>query len=214
VTQAGTVRALRNVAIGLAVLAPLAGSPARPSTGTTRPEIASELASVITRGEDRVAALALAEWIRDRMPGLRVVHVTPAGGRSDVDVVPTAAPLSLGALLRLPVGPDETLVLSSADATLAAQAWVLLRAAGHERTFVLAGGVDAWDRDVMSPTIARDASAEERRAFERVAAVSRYFGGLPHQGDRTTTFDVEDTDSRAQNAATPSTPARRRGCGG
>lgn len=214
-SQAGAARVLRNVAIGLAALAPFAGSPAPSSTSARSPEVVSELASVIARGEDHVTPLALAERIRDRMPGLRVVHVTPAWAPSDVvDAVPTAETLSLDALLRLPISPEDTLVLSSSDATLAAQAWVLLRTAGHERAFVLAGGVDAWDRDVMSPTIARDASPEQRVAFERVSAVSRYFGGLPRQGDRTTTFDSNPTAGLARGATASSTPPRRRGCGG
>ena len=97
-------------------------------------------------------------------------------------------------------------MLYSQGGAHAAQAWVMLRASGHRRVYFLRGGMDEWLADVMAPTLASGSSPADRQAFERVAEISRYFGGQPRElapGER--------------GPATVLTPravatARRRGC--
>jgi hypothetical protein len=54
----------------------------------------------------------------------------------------------------------------------------------------------------MSPTLAADAPAEARAAFERVAELSRCFGGTPRRL----------TAAAATGAAAAPVATRRRGC--
>jgi hypothetical protein len=59
---------------------------------------------------------------------------------------------------------------------------VLLRAMGLREVYFLRGGLTEWLDDVMQPSMAEDATPADRAAFERVAEVSRYFGGRPRVG--------------------------------
>jgi 3-mercaptopyruvate sulfurtransferase SseA len=46
---------------------------------------------------------------------------------------------------------DDTIVLISDGGAHAAQAWVFLRALGHEHVVFLRGGLGEWLDDVMNP---------------------------------------------------------------
>src|SRR5437868_15225004 len=117
-------RLLATAAIGLAILASLAGSPYRAHHGTIDVAL---LAQPVTREEDHVTALELAKWIKERRPGLRVLDVR---SRQEYDAyhVPTAEHLSLDSVATTPFQARETLVLYSEGGAHAAQAWVFLRA--------------------------------------------------------------------------------------
>src|SRR5207237_10298125 len=65
-------RWLAGAALALGVLAPLAGSPY--SSRHAVIDVAS-LARSVAREEDHVTALELAQWIKDRRPGLRVLDL-------------------------------------------------------------------------------------------------------------------------------------------
>jgi rhodanese-related sulfurtransferase len=163
----------------LAVLAALSGS-SRPSGGA-KIDVAA-LAHDIEHEDDHVTAIELAEWIKDRKPGLRVLDI-----RSDSEFaafhIPSAERLPLSALASMKPNASETLVLYSEGGAHAAQGWVLLRSLGFSKVYFLRGGLLDWMDDVMSPALADstgDAQADSMRAH--IAALSRYFGGVPHVG--------------------------------
>ena len=151
--------------------------------------------------DDHVTALELAQWIRERKAGLRVLDV-----RSDSEFaayhIPSAERVPLTALASLAPQDDETIVLYSEGGAHAAQGWVLLRSAGHRHVFFLRGELLDWMEDVMSPVLPADTS----RA--RVAALSRYFGGVPRVG----AAPLPATGATAATAATAVARIRRRGC--
>ena len=197
-----SLRALAVVAVGLALLAVVAGSPTRAASGTGASASldAAALATEIEHEDDHVTARELAEWIRSNKPGLRVLDV-----RSDSEFaryhIPSAELASLTAVAaRAPV-PGETLVLYSEGGAHAAQAWVLLRARGHEHVYFLRGGLLDWIDDVMSPIVSGDSASYD-------AALSRYFGGVP-RSER-----VPAGVMPAPHAIPPSAVerVRRRGC--
>jgi rhodanese-related sulfurtransferase len=156
------------------------------------------LAGEIDREADHVTAIELAEWIRDRKPGLRVLDV-----RADSEYaayhIPSAEHVPLARIASLRPAGGETLVLYSEGGAHAAQAWVLLRAVGFAHVYFLRGGLLDWMEDVMNPVLAADA--------ERVRAVSRYFGGVPRQAPA-----VTDSAAPRRDAATLVRQVRRRGC--
>jgi rhodanese-related sulfurtransferase len=171
-------RQLGKVALALGAAAPLVGSPYQGDHA--RIDVA-ELARIVERREDHISAVELAEWIRKGKPGLRVFDVRPQAEYDELHV-PTAQRVSLDSLGTVPVVPGETIVLYSTAGAHAAQGWVFLRALGHQNVVFLAGGMYEWMDQVMSPTLAIDATDRERAAFTRVAELSRYFGGLPRTG--------------------------------
>ena len=194
-------RLLAGLAIALGGLAPFAGSPYR--SASVAIDIRA-LAAAVAREEDHVTAVELARWIRHRKPSLRIVDVRDT---ADFEAfhLPNAERASVEHVVTMPFRPQDTIVLYSQGGAHAAQAWVLLRTAGHPRVYFLRGGIDEWLEDVMAPAIAADATAEERRAFESVADLSRYFGGTPRELP-----PGESPRSPARDL--PAAAARRHGC--
>lgn len=166
--------------------------------------IAAALASEIEHEEDHVTALELAQWIRERKPGLRVLDVRTDSEYAELHI-PSAEQVSLGRLATLEPRRDETLVLYSEGGAHAAQGWVLLRARGHERVYFLKGGLLDWMDEVMNPVIAPSTGRPAvDSATARVAALSRYFGGVPRVG--------ATPMLPATSAAAAVARVRRRGC--
>ena len=97
------------------------------------------------------------------------------------------------------------MVLYSAEGAHAAQGWVFLQALGYRQVYFLRGGLADWLQDVMNPSLPAGATAEQTAAFERVAPLARYFGGVPRAG---VTADV----TRAGAGGAPVARVRRRGC--
>jgi rhodanese-related sulfurtransferase len=167
-------RWLGGVALTLALLAPFAGSPYASSHG--RIDVAS-LARMVAREEDHVTALELAQWIKDRRPGLRIIDVRSTEEYGAYHV-PRAEHVALDSLATAPFRSDETVVLYSEGGAHAAQGWVFLRALGYQKVFFLRGGVYEWLEQVMNPTLG-DTTPAARDAFAHAAILSRYFGGVP-----------------------------------
>jgi hypothetical protein len=99
-------------------------------------------------------------------------------------------------------------VVYSDDDVRDAQAWANLSARGHRRSYVLSGGMPAWEEEVMAPVLRGDSA-------DYVAALSRYFGGAPRVDDgaldRSPPATTRDSVDRAI-AADAFGDAERRGC--
>jgi rhodanese-related sulfurtransferase len=177
-----------GVALVLGLAAAFAGTPDR--ARSARVDVES-LARAVEHEDDHVTAIELAEWIRERRPGLRVVDIR-SNDEFDALHIPTAERIPLSDLSKTPFRRDETIVLYSEGGAHAGQGWVFLRALGYTQVYFLRGGVREWLDDVMSPVIAPTATDSARKAFARVSDLSRYFGGSPRVGTGT--------------ASTPSSP--------
>jgi rhodanese-related sulfurtransferase len=151
------------LALGLGIAAAFTGAP-EPAAGS----LASRrlLADEIAREADHVTALELAAWIRERRPRLRVIDVRPDSEYAAYHV-PTAERMTLAQVAEAPFGAGETIVLYSEGGAHAAQAWVLLRAAGVRDAYFLRGGILEWLDDVMNPVESTE--------------LTRYFGGTARQ---------------------------------
>lgn len=199
------VRALGAGAVALGLSAAVAGEPhgfAKPSVDIDR------LAATVASGRDHVGALQLAEWIRDRKPGLRVIDVRDPADFAAVSI-PTAENIPIRRIASAAFAPGETVVLYSEQGAHAAQAWVFLKAMGVADVLFVAGGLADWRDEVMQPVLRADASPQEAAAFRRASALSLYFGGEPRVGG------VARTANPGGPAPTPSADLarlRRRGC--
>ena len=148
-------------AVALAVIAAFVGSP-DPRGGSDASMRA--LASEIEHETDHVTALELAQWIRQRKAGLRVLDVR-TDSEFDAYHIPTAERVPLSSLAATRFESNETLVLYSEGGAHAAQGWVLLRTAGHRNVYFLRGGILDWLDDVMNPATTSE--------------LTRYFGATP-----------------------------------
>lgn len=204
-------RLLAAAAAALGVLALVAGGPLSSRQGVDLPA----LARAVEAEEDHVTAVELAAWIRDARPGLRVVDVRSPAEFVEFSI-PTAENLSLTALTRASFGSDETVVLYSEGGAHAAQGWLLLRGRGVERVYFLREGLYEWLTRVMNPVLPEGTTAAERAAFDSVAELSRYFGGVPRAGGDPARDDAAAVLPVAPPAEGGSAAAvrrvRRRGC--
>ncbi len=199
-------KALAATAIVLAVSAAVVES----SHGGTKARLdAAALAHEIEHEDDHVTALELAQWIRDRKTGLRVIDVRP-DSEYQAFHIPSAERLALADVSKLTPKADETIVLYSEGGAHAAQGWVLLRALGHKRVFFLRGGLLDWMDDVMSPPLPEqkgNAAADSTR--NRIAELSRYFGGVPRVSDNPANATATHSATTAAEAVAK---LKRRGC--
>jgi rhodanese-related sulfurtransferase len=179
------VRGLGALAAVLGALAAVVGTPARAgravgATGARAPSGSRDAAA--EAGVERISALQLAEWIRDARPGLRVLDVRDSAS-FEARHVPSAESVDLLEMSAILPRPHETVVVYSDDDLRDAQATAWLSAMGHRRVHVVAGGMTAWMTEVMDPVVTGDSGAT-------VAAISRYFGGVPRGARRGGTTQV------------------------
>jgi rhodanese-related sulfurtransferase len=169
---------LAAVALLLGALAVVAGSSNRAASSL---DVAA-LARTVETEEDHVTAIELARWIRDRKPDLRIIDVRDSAEFEEYHV-PTAERMSLDRFANRPFKRNETIVLYSGGGAHAAQGWVFLKALGYQKVYFLRGGVSEWLYEVMNPRFPAKASAIDREQMDSVAALSKYFGGVPRESD-------------------------------
>ena len=133
---------LAAIAVPLGLLAAFAGAPRSIDVDALAKQVANE--------EDHVTALELAQWIKDRKPGLRIIDLNKNVGRASARL-PGAEVIPLESLSKARFANDETIVLVSDGGAHAAQAWVFLRALGHRNVFFLRGGIAEWNAEVLNP---------------------------------------------------------------
>jgi rhodanese-related sulfurtransferase len=203
------VRALGAMAAVLGALAFAVGAPAR-SQGA----VGDTLVSAATRdalddcgragcssGVQSISAVQLAEWIRDGRPGLRVLDIRDSSAFATRHI-PSAESVELLELSSVAPAPGETLVLYSDDDLLDLQGAAWLTRAGHARVHLVRGGMSAWLADVIDPVVQGDSAAA-------IAALSRYFGGVPRAVSPSDTVSGSRTKTRARGDVGF---AARRGC--
>jgi rhodanese-related sulfurtransferase len=186
-------------------LAPFAGSPYGASHSNV--EIAA-LAEVVESEGDHVTALELAEWIRARKEGLRIIDVSAE--REEVRI-PGAERMTLRALVVKNFRPDETVVLYSLGGAHAAQGWVFLRTAGVRDVYFLRGGLQEWVDEVLNPELPASGTPAEMAEGKRIATLSRYFGGVPRVGSGTLRSRARHVTTKGNEKASIAA-VRRRGC--
>jgi rhodanese-related sulfurtransferase/uncharacterized membrane protein YedE/YeeE len=160
------------------------------------------IAAQIANEEDHVDPLDLADMIRERREGLRIIDVRE-GLDSSTYVIPGAETVPLDELTSLEVSPRDHLVLYSDGGAHAAQAWVLLRARGLTDVKVLKDGMAAWEDEVLEPAPpAPSAVAEDtaQRRFKRARDLSLWFGGHVR-------LEASNESSPDELAPAPATPS-------
>ncbi len=206
-------RLLGVAAAVLALGAVVAGEPA-PSRALDLDAIASDVANE----RDHVDAPALAQWIRYRRPGLRVIDVRDSAAFDQMHI-PSAERMDVDAASHIDAPLDAPIVLYSEGGTHAAQVWFMLRARGFSHVYFLREGLYEWTARVMTPMLPSDATPAESASYRIDAEMSRYFGGTPKRG--VARSDMPDGywlhDGAHHDTAAPSHDAviekvRRRGC--
>lgn len=169
-----TNRVLAITALGLGVLA-LAGNPYR---GHSVRVDAQELATIVGTEADHVTPGELADWILRGVTDYRLIDLRSPAAYAQYHI-PTAENAPMAELPDYPLARNEKIVLYSDGGIHSAQAWFLLKAQRYPGAYILKGGLEAWNDEVLYPALPSHPSPQEAARFERAIQVSRFFGGTP-----------------------------------
>jgi rhodanese-related sulfurtransferase/uncharacterized membrane protein YedE/YeeE len=161
---------LAAIALALGTLAAASGK--IPTSSVVQRTVAEADAAA-----DHVDALALAQWIHDRKPQLRIIDLRD-GLAADDYRIPGAVNIPLQRIPQLDARAGETIVFYADGSGQAAQAWMLLRVRGV-KAVVLRDGMAAWEDEVMAPRIPDPADTAAVRRFDQIKDLSAWFGGRP-----------------------------------
>ena len=204
-TAADIRQALAATAIVLAVLAAIVGSPVAPAPMAARASGTDAGATALVARH--IGAIQLAAWIREGARDVRVLDLRSDSAYESFHV-PLAQPADFSQLDTIASQRKTTVVLYSDDDVRDAQAWANVAARGHPDVYVLSGGMPAWMEEVMDPVLHGDSA-------DYVAALSRYFGGVPHTAPASAQ-PARRPRNEMPSAATATTDefgeSRRRGC--
>jgi rhodanese-related sulfurtransferase len=162
----------------LGIIAAVAGNPYR---GNRVSLDTQELALLVQNEQDHVTPRALADWIIKGKSDYRLLDLRSPKEFEDYHI-PSAENVTLSGLNDFPILRNEKIVLYSEGGIHAAQAWFLLAAKGYKHAYILLGGLDAWNDEILFPTLTENATPTQKADFEKVKAVSAYFGGNPQTG--------------------------------
>jgi rhodanese-related sulfurtransferase len=151
---------------------------ATPYPGTKVTLDARELALIVGTEADHVEAPELAAWIIESRADYRLVDL-----RTEAEFaryhIPTAVNVPMSVLPDAGLGRQEKLVLYSEGGIHSAQAWMLLKAQGYTSVYMLKGGLEEWNDQVVFPVVADDPTPTDRARDERLKSISAFFGGQP-----------------------------------
>ena len=162
----------------LGFLAIFAGSPYRGNTATIN---VKELGLLVEKQTDHVSVEELADWIIKGLADYRLIDVRSPKEYEEY-FIPTAENIPVASLLDAGLQRNEKLILYSEGGIHAAQAWFLLKAQRYNNAYILKDGLAEWKDRILFPSLAGNASPEEKSAFEKRKAVSAFFGGAPQSG--------------------------------
>lgn len=173
-----TQKKLAVIALLLGVVTVFAGSP---YMGSKVKVNTKDLALSTVKSSDKINALELADWIIKGKADYTLVDLRNEDKFSQY-FIPTAINIPLPQLPESDLLRNQKIILYAEDDINAAQAWFILKSKDFRGVYILDGGLKNWQDDVLFPNLAVNASNEEIAQFEKVKAISEYFGGQAQTG--------------------------------
>lgn len=202
---------LGGVALILGLVAVLLGNPYDKVNTTINTK---ELAIEAVRGNDKVDVKSLADWIIEGRVDYRLVDLRDEEKYNEYSI-PTAVNIPVSKISDSDLMRNQKILLYADDNTKAAQGWFLLKSKDYNGVYILDGGVEAWKDRVLFPSLHANATAEEKAEFEKMAEVSKFFGGSPQTGTETDEQEIAMPKLEMPAAVPMTTPKRkpkREGC--
>ena len=171
----------QRLMLGTLVLGLIAVLIGNPGAGARVTIDTQELAWIISQEADHVTAAELADWLIAGREDYRLLDLRGEKDYAEYNI-PSSENVPLATLIDTPLLRNEKLVLYGEGGVHAAQAWMLLAARGYKHVYMLKGGLDEWQDQILFPRLADSASAVQKAAFEKVKQISLHFGGTPQVG--------------------------------
>jgi len=209
-----TAKMGRNTKLGLlvCVLGLFAAFIRNPYQGSRVTLDTKELAEIVEREVDHVEPRELADWIILGKSDYRLIDLRGEAEYSQYHI-PGAENVLLTELVDHGLARNEKIVLYSGGGIHSAQAWFLLKAQGYRAVYMLLGGILDWQDLVLFPAMPADQNPEQRRAFNKMKEVSKFFGGSPRSETAGETSETILSMPKIQPPVLPSgaakTPKRR-----
>jgi rhodanese-related sulfurtransferase len=147
------------------------------------------LAVQIGDSSNRVDPIDLADWIIRGKADYRLVDL-----RNEVKFneyhIPSAENIEINGINESDLAKNQKIILYSEDEFSAAQAWFLLKAKDFMGVYFLKGGLNQWRSEVLFPVKPIDSSAVSMAKFNKLAEVSKYFGGVPQAAKNDSTVSL------------------------
>lgn len=164
---------VRAIALGLLAfgfVATFAGNPYRTPVVKVNTH---DLALRAGKDVDQMTAAQVADFILQDRNDYELVDLRSAADYGKYHI-PTAQSVPLATLNGDVALRTQPLLLISDDGTDAARAWFLLSSLGFKSVYLLQGGMQAWENQVVHPV---HTAAMDQTTTDRLAMVARFFGG-------------------------------------
>ena len=175
---------------------------AQPTPGGAVSVDARDLAAIVQRDADQVEPLELADWLVQGRTDFRLIDVRDAEAYATYRI-PGAEHVPVQALAEAMVPRNEKVIVYGDDGVKAAQAWFLLKARGHAGAYLLRGGLDGWQQDVLFPALGDATTPFQQQRNARLTAVATHFGGAPRSGGAAAAVPGAPTTAAALPMPTP-----------
>lgn len=206
-----TPKKLALVALMLAIIAVFAGSP---YLGSEVKVNTKDLALSTVKNSDKIEPIELADWIIKGKADYTLVDLRNEDQYSQY-FIPTAVNIPLPQIDESDLLRNQKIILYADDDVNAAQAWFILKSKNFKGVYILDGGLKEWNNQVLFPKLAVNASKEEIDQFEKVKAISNYFGGSA-QTDSTqvseTKVNLPTPQVTSQSNVSKTKKKKREGC--
>ncbi len=138
------------------------------------------IARSIEESEDHIDPETISQWIIEGRRDFMLIDIRSSeafeqGHIKGAENIPLSQLLQRDTLDELP--GDKLMVIYSNGSSHAAQAWLVMKAAGFD-SYMLEGGFNYWNQVIMNPKVPADeAPDDEILRYKTQLAVKGYFGG-------------------------------------
>ena len=139
---------------------------------------AKEIALSTIKDQDKISAITLADWlIKDKLD-FTLVDLRPEKDFTEY-TIPGSVNVMMEDLLNSDLKRNQKILLFGNDDISSAQAWFILKSSDYKGVYILNGGFNSWENEILYPKRSASLSPEDSVKFEMIKQVSLHFGGTP-----------------------------------